>query len=194
MKNVAVGVLTALVVVILAFSVSLAAVYRGLTDRQAGVEEAWASLAEVYRSELEVLPKIVRRAQGVAAAGGETYAAVETASRDMTEILTPQVIEEPARFDRFVASEAALKSSVSRLLAIVGEFPVLQSDQDLAMLRTQLETAANRLTVQRTRYNAAAVEFNSGLKGVPANWVARFYRFREKEYFRGLPEGQAASA
>ena len=193
MKNVAVGILVALVVVIVAFSFSLAAVYRGLALKQGEVEQAWAALSEVYRSQLELLPSLLERAAGVVVSEGEAYEAVKAASRQMADVLSQQVIEEPWRFDRFVASEAALGSSVLRLLAVVEQHSELQGDQNLAALRTQLKSDSDRVTVERSRYNAAASEFNSGLKAFPADWVARFYRFREKEYFRN-PAGTGRPA
>jgi LemA protein len=79
---------------------------------------------------------------------------------------------------------------LSRLLAVVENYPDLKANQNFLALQTQLEGTENRITVERRRYNEAAQSFNTLRRTFPSVVIANMMAFQEKAYFKAQ-EGAA---
>jgi LemA protein len=96
---------------------------------------------------------------------------------------TPQVLNDPAAFERFQAAQGDLTSALSRLLVVVEKYPDLKSDQNFRDLQAQLEGTENRITVARNRYIKAVQEYNVLVREFPVNLTAKTFGYQTKPNF-----------
>src|SRR5712671_3954748 len=65
---------------------------------------------------------------------------------------TPEVLNDPAAFQKFQAAQGELSSALSRLLVVTENYPQLKSDALFHDLISQPAATENRITVARNRY------------------------------------------
>ena len=159
-------------------------IYNGLVRREEAVKSAWAQVQNQYQRRLDLIPNLVETVKGYAAHESETLEAVTRARAQATNALKPEVINDPAKFDQLVASNAAFGSALSRLLVVVEKYPELKANENFLTLQSQIEGSENRISVERKRFNEAAQDYNRLLRTLPNNVIANFAGFKEKEYFR----------
>jgi LemA protein len=92
-------------------------------------------------------------------------------------------VNDPQAFQRFTAAQGELSGALSRLLAVVENYPQLKSDANFRDLQAQLEGTENRITVARNRYIQAVREYNVTVRQFPSNLTAMLFGFKEKPQF-----------
>jgi LemA protein len=105
---------------------------------------------------------------------------------------TPELINDPAAFQKFQQAQNELGGALSRLLVTVERYPDLKSNQNFLTLQSQLEGTENRITVERMRYSEAVRDYNTRLRLFPGSIVASVRGFKEKAYFEATPGAQEA--
>jgi LemA protein len=96
---------------------------------------------------------------------------------------TPEVLNDPAAFQKFQAAQGELSSALSRLLVVTENYPQLKSDALFRDLMSQLEGTENRITVARNRYIKAVQDYNVGIRTFPNNLTAMMFGYKEKPNF-----------
>ena len=105
---------------------------------------------------------------------------------------SPAIINDPALLAKFQEAQTALTSSLSRLLVVVEKYPDLKASQNFLALQTQLEGTENRITVERKRFNEAAMGFNAFRRQFPNVFVANVAGFQSKAYFQANQDAKSA--
>lgn len=77
-----------------------------------------------------------------------------------------------------------LSGSLSRLLAIVENYPELKSNQNFRDLSVQLEGTENRIAIARQDYNTAVTNYNTKRRSFPSNIVSSLFGFQEKPLYK----------
>jgi len=122
--------------------------------------------------------------KGYAAHERETLEQVIEARSKITQInLPPAVFNDPNALTQFEQAQQGLSSALSRLLAVIEQYPDLKANQNFLMLQSQLEGTENRIAVERRRFNETAREFNTLIRTLPRNLVARWVGMQRKSYF-----------
>ena len=164
-----------------------------LVQSREGVNTAWAQVENVYQRRMDLIPNLVATVKGVAAFEKDTYIAVTEARSKAGQIkITPEMLNDPAAFKQFEASQAALGSALSRLLAVAENYPQLKANQNFLELQSQLEGTENRIVVERRKFNEVAQVYNTKIKSFPANLLAGVFGFRERPYFSAAPGAEKA--
>jgi LemA protein len=131
----------------------------------------------------------VETVRGYANQERQTLEAVVEARAKATQMQIPaNITENPEAFKQFQENQAALSSSLARLLAVVENYPDLKSNQNFLSLQSQLEGTENRIAVERRRFNEAVREYNTRLNLFPGTIVARLAGFRPKAFFEAAPD------
>ena len=152
------------------------------------VNEKWAQVQNVYQRRADLIPNLVETVKGFAAQERTVLEEVTKARASVAGIkATPELINDPAAFQKFQQAQAQLGGALSRLLVTVERYPELKSNQNFLALQSQLEGTENRIAVERMRYNEAVRDYNTRLKLFPASVVASFRGFKEKAYFEAAP-------
>ena len=166
--------------------------YNGLVKAEETVKQAWAQVENVYQRRLDLIPNLVETVKGYAAHESSTFIAVTEARAKAAGSLNPGVINDPAKFEQFQQSLAALSSALSRLMVVVEKYPDLKANQNFLALQTQLEGTENRISVERGRFNEAAQAFNTQFRQFPTNVIGGLFGFKTKEYFKADAGASAA--
>lgn len=186
------AVFGAIVGVIVAVSFFFSGTYNGLVKAEEGVKQAWAQVENVYQRRSDLIPNLVETVKGYAAHESETFVAVTEARSKAAGSISPDIINDPAKFEQFQQSQGALSSALSRLMVIVERYPELKANENFLQLQAQLEGTENRIAVERGRYNEASMGFNVRLRQFPTNIIGGMFGFRTKEYFKADPQASVA--
>lgn len=187
------GCLAVLVIGLVIVGAVLMGQYNGLVKSQENVNSAWAQVQNAYQRRLDLIPNLVETVKGVAKFEKETYIAVAEARAKAGQInITPEALNDPETFKKFEAAQAALSSSLSRLIATAEAYPELKANQNFLQLQSQLEGAENRIAVERRRFNEAAQEYNTKIRSFPTSLIAGMFGFHQRPYFSAAPEAQTA--
>ena len=171
----------------LALTVTLALSGCGYNQFQKLDEEVKASWSEVlnqYQRRADLIPNIVATVKGEANFEQETLTQVIEARSKATSIqATPELINDPAAFQKFQAAQGALTSALSRLMVVVEQYPNLKANQGFQDLRVQLEGTENRVTVARNRYIKTVADYNVLARSFPNNLTAMVFGYEVKPTF-----------
>jgi LemA protein len=185
------------VLVIVAFGGWLATSYNSLIALDQGVQAQWGQVENVYQRRADLIPNLVATVKGVANFEKSTYIAVAQARARVGQVTlggTENLPTDAAALAKYQAAQDGLSSALSRLLAVVENYPELKANENFLDLQSQLEGTENRIAVERMRYNLAAQNFNTTRLSFPTNIVAGFFgdRFKEKAYFQATAGAETA--
>jgi LemA protein len=193
MKKAWLGCLGIIVIVVLILGFSVLGTYNDLVAKQQAVEAAWSQVENVYQRRADLIPNLVATVKGYAAHESGVLEAV-TASRAQVGSMqiSPEILNNPAEFQKFQNAQANLGGALSRLLAVAENYPDLKANQNFMELQSQIEGTENRITVERMRFNDTAQAYNTRILQFPANIAARIFGFGKKEYFQSTPGSETA--
>jgi LemA protein len=158
------------------------------------VKAAWAEVLNQYQRRADLIPNIVATVKGEANFEQETLTKVIEARAKATSIqATPELINDPAAFQKFQAAQGELSGALSRLLVTVEQYPNLKANQGFQDLRVQLEGTENRITVARNRYIKAVNDFNVLARSFPTNLTAMVFSYAVKPNFTVQNEAQISA-
>ena len=185
------------VLVIVAFGGWLATSYNSLIALDQGVQAQWGQVENVYQRRADLIPNLVATVKGVANFEKSTYIAVAQARAKVGQVTlggTENLPTDAQALAKYQAAQDGLSSALSRLLAVVENYPELKANENFLDLQSQLEGTENRIAVERMRYNEAAQKFNTVRLSFPTNVVAGFFgdRFNEKAYFKATAGAETA--
>jgi LemA protein len=152
------------------------------TDEQ--IKSAWSEVLNQYQRRADLVPNLVETVKAFAAQERDVLTRVtEARARVGTIQATPDLVENPEAFAKFQAAQGELSGALSRLLAVVENYPQLKSDANFRDLQAQLEGTENRIAVARNRYIKAVQEYNVTVRSFPSNLTAMAFGFKTKPNF-----------
>jgi LemA protein len=171
--------------------------YNKLVALDQAVQAQWGQVENVYQRRADLVPNLVATVKGVANFEKSTYVAVAEARAKVGQVTTTasaDTVNNPAAFAKFQAAQDGLTSALSRLLAVVENYPDLKASQNFLDLQSQLEGTENRIAVERMRFNETAQSFNTARQSFPTNIVAGMFgdQFKLKAYFQAQPGSENA--
>jgi LemA protein len=159
-------------------------VYNGLVRQQVAVDTAWSQVQNVYQRRMDLIPNLVETVKGAANFEKSTFTEVTEARAKASQMtLSPQILDDPAKFRQFQQAQGELSGALSRLLVTVENYPQLTASQNFRELQSQLEGSENRIAVERRRFNEAVQGYNTAIRMFPGSLVAGFFRFGPKAFF-----------
>jgi LemA protein len=149
--------------------------YNTLQSQDEQVTASWSEVVNQYQRRADLVPNLVNTVKGYAAQEREVLEAVVNARSNVAGIkATPELLNDPAAFQRFQQAQGQLSGALSRLLLVVENYPNLKSDALFRDLQSQLEGTENRITVARKRYIDRVAEYNKMVRYFPTNLTAKF--------------------
>ncbi|HUG24972.1 LemA family protein [Piscinibacter sp.] len=148
------------------------------------VKASWSEVLNQYQRRNDLIPNIVNTVKGEASFEQETLTRViEARSRATSIQATPELINDPAAFNKFQQAQGELSSALSRLMVVVEQYPNLKTNQGFQDLRVQLEGTENRITVARNRYIKTVADYNTLARSFPTNLTAMVFDYDVKPNF-----------
>ena len=148
------------------------------------VKGGWAEVLNQYQRRSDLIPNIVATVKGEANFEQETLTKVIQARASATSIqATPELINDPAAFQKFQEAQGQLTGALSRLMVVAEQYPNLKANQAFQDLRVQLEGTENRITVARNRYIKNVQDYNVLTRSFPTNLTAMVFSYSVKPGF-----------
>ncbi|MFC3641147.1 LemA family protein [Aquibium oceanicum] len=147
---------------------------------------AWSEVLNQYQRRADLIPNLVETVKGYAQQEKDVLEAVVEARSKATQVtLPPEMLDDPRAFQAFQESQAGLTGALSRLLAVVENYPDLKSNQNFLALQAQLEGTENRIAVARRDYIEAVRVYNTTLRTFPS-MIWTWFWFTDAEPFQNF--------
>src|SRR5450755_608298 len=103
--------------------------YNRIQQQDEGVKAAWAEVLNQYQRRADLVPNLVNTVKGFAAQEQKVLIDVTNARAKVGSIqATPELVNDPAAFQKFTAAQGELTGALSRLMVVVEAYPQLKSD------------------------------------------------------------------
>jgi LemA protein len=192
MKTKSIVTIVIVVLVLLILGGSCKNVYNKMVTLREQVNREWANVENQYQRRLDLIPNLVNTVKGYAKHEQETFTRVVEARAKATAVtINPENLTEES-MQQYKAAQGELSSALSRLLAVVENYPDLKANQNFLELQAQLEGTENRIAVERKKFNDTATEYNTYIKRFPPVLFAGIFGFKEKPYFNAEPQAEKA--
>ena len=157
--------------------------YNTIPTKEEQAKAAWSEVLNQYQRRADLIPNLVETVRGYAQQEREVLEAVVAARARATQVqVSTGDLQDPAALQAFQDAQAGLTSALSRLLAVVENYPDLKSGQNFLALQAQLEGTENRIAVARRDYIQAVQDYNLSLRTFPSVLWAKLW-FTNNEPF-----------
>src|SRR5882672_2374971 len=158
--------------------------YNDLQRQDEQIKAAWSEVLNQYQRRADLVPNLVNTVKGFAAQEQKVLTDVTNARAKVGSIqATPELVNDPAAFQKFTAAQGELTGALSRLMVVAEAYPQLKSDANFRDLQAQLEGTENRIAVARQRYIKAVQDYNVTARSFPTNLTAKLFGYKEKPQF-----------
>jgi LemA protein len=144
-------------------------------DEQAASAQSQIEVQLQRRADL--IPNLVNTVKGYAQHEEAVFTEVAQARSGLVNSIQSHDAEQMAN------ANAALSSSLGRLMVTVEAYPQLKADQSFIRLQDELTGTENRIAVSRNDYNQAVNAFNAYIRQFPAVITAKVTGAKARKYF-----------
>ena len=156
----------------------------GFVGSEQNVNEKWANVETVYQKRANLIPNLERTVKSYAKFEQETLTKVIEARSKATQVTIDPTNMTEADLAKFQAAQGELSGALSRLMAVVEQYPNLKADQQFIDFQREYTAIENSIRAETVNYNAAVKEYNTSIKVFPNNIIANFSNFKEKPLFK----------
>ena len=161
------------------------------TDEQ--IKASWAEVLNQYKRRADLIPNLVNTVKAYAAHEQAVLMGVTEARAKVGSIqATPELVDNPEAFEKFMAAQREMSSALARLLVVAENYPQLKADQNFRDLQAQLEGTENRINTSRNGFNDAVQTYNRKVTNFPNNIMAGLFGFKSRPMFQADPNAQNA--
>ncbi len=169
----ALWIILGIVGVILIF---LVATYNGLVRLRNQVKNSWAQIDVQLKRRYDLIPNLIETVKGYMKHERETLESV-TKARNLAQQIASSGAGARAK------AEGELSSALSRLLAVVENYPDLKANQNFLALQEELTSTENKISFSRQYYNDSVLRYNNKTQMFPSSFVASMTGFKASEFF-----------
>lgn len=139
---------------------------------------AWSEVQNQYQRRSDLIPNLVETVKGYATHEQAVLTGVVEARSKATQTnINADMLNNPDLMQQFLKNQENLSGALSRLMAVVENYPDLKANQNFLTLQSQLEGTENRITVARRDYIEAVRVYNTALRTMPTIiWTWLWYR------------------
>ena len=152
-------------------------------DEQAASAQSQIEVQLQRRADL--IPNLVNTVKGYAQHEEDVFVQVTQARSGLVNAIQTHDAEQMAN------ANAALSSSLSRLMVSVEAYPTLKADQNFIRLQDELTGTENRIAVSRNDYNQAVNAYNAYIRQFPTVITAKFTGAKARKYFTANAAAEA---
>jgi LemA protein len=158
--------------------------YNTLQTSDEDIKATWAEVLNQYQRRADLVPNPVNVVKGYASHEKDVFISVTEARARVGSIqATPELVNDQAAFQKYIAAQGQLTGAISRLMLVAENYPQLKADGLFRDLQAQLEGTENRITVARNRYIAAVKAYNVTVRSFPTNLTAMMFGYKTKPSF-----------
>ena len=161
----------------------LVVMYNGLISMKNQVQNAWQQIDVQLKRRHDLIPNLVNAVKGAMQFERDTLERVIGARN---RAVSAKGTQEAA------AAEGQLSQALSRLFALMENYPDLKSSHNVLQLQEELTSTENRIGFARQLYNDLVARYNIKQQVFPTNLMAAGMGFALADYFR-IEEAEKAS-
>ncbi len=169
-----IGIVIVAAIVILFFI--FIGIYNGLVGLRNQVKNAWAQIDVQLKRRYDLIPNLVETVKGYMQHERQTLESV-TNARNLAQSLSGAGVADRAK------AEGELSGALSRLLAVVENYPDLKANQNFMALQEELTSTENKISFSRQYYNDEVLKYNNKTQMFPSNVIASMTGFKSGEFF-----------
>lgn len=175
-----------LIILILTFVLGIWAytTYNSMIKSNNAVQKNWANVETVYQKRANLIPNLANTVKAYTKYEEETLTKVIEARSKATQITIDPTNMTEADLAKFQAAQGEVSGALSRLMAVVEQYPNLKADQQFIDFQREYTAIENSIRAETVNYNAAVKEYNTSIKVFPNNIIANFSNFKEKPLFK----------
>ena len=163
-----------LIGIICLFTIWMIFIYNRLITLRNEVKNAWHQIDVQLKRRYDLIPNLVAVVKGYMEFEQDTLEKVVSAR---TKALSAVSLRERA------SAENMLTDAIGRLFAVMENYPVLKSNENVMQLQEELTSTENRIAFARQLYNDLVANYRTRLEVFPDNIIASMFTFRSAEYF-----------
>lgn len=158
-------------------------IFNNLVRLRNQMKNAWAQIDVQLKRRHDLIPNLVETVKGYMKFERETLEAV-TKARTVAQQAIGQGVGAQAK------AEGELSSALTRLLAVVENYPDLKANKNFLDLQEQLTSTENKISFARQFYNDSVLNYNNQTQMFPSNIVAALTGFKPGEFFEVRVEAE----
>lgn len=166
--------------------------YNNFVEKEQTVNTKWSNVETVYQKRANLIPNLERTVKSYSKFEQETLAKVIEARSKATSVNIDPTNMTEADMAKFQAAQGELSGALSRLMAVVEQYPNLKADQQYINFQREYTAIENSIRAETVNYNEAAQDYNTTIKTFPNNILANFTNFKEKPYFKAAAGAERA--
>lgn len=165
----------------------------GFVGSEQNVNEKWANVETVYQKRANLIPNLERTVKSYAKFEQETLTKVIEARSKATQITIDPTNMTEADLAKFQAAQGEVSGALSRLMAVVENYPNLKADQQFIDFQKEYTAIENSLRTETVRYNESVENFNNLVQKLPGSILASFFpKFSVKPTFKATAGAEKA--
>ena len=169
--------------------------YNTMQAQDEAIKAKWSEVVNQYQRRAELIPNIVKTAEAEANFEKSVLTEVTQARASVAGMkVTPELINDPAAFQKFIAAQNQSQGALSRLLVVSENYPNLKSNVAFQEVRAQLEGTENRIAVARKNYIDSVQQYNTTLRTFPNNMTAKVFGYTPKANYTVANEAEISTA
>jgi len=161
-----------IIVVIIAWVI---AKYNSLVSLKNQVLNGWKQIDVQLKRRHDLIPNLVNTVKGYMEFEQDTLRQVIEARN---AAVSAKGIADSA------AKEGELTGALSRLFALMENYPNLKANENVKQLQEELTSTENKVSFARQFYNDIATKFNIAQQVFPGNIIANMFHFQSAELFQ----------
>jgi LemA protein len=163
--------------IVVVLIVTLIFMFNTLVRWRNQVRNAWAHIDVQLKRRHDLIPNLVETVKGYMKFERETLEAV-TNARNLAQKAIGGGVGAQAK------AEGDLTGALSRLLAVVENYPDLKANKSFLALQEELTSTENKISFSRQFYNDSVLNYNNQIQMFPSNVVAGMFAFKQGEFFQ----------
>ncbi len=170
-----------LVLIVLAAIFAIGSFFVGTFNKLQVMDENvsanWAQVENQLKRRNDLIPNFVNTVKGYAAHEKEVFTNIADARAKLSGSMNSNDIKAVQR------NTSELNSALSRLLAVVENYPQLKADKSFIALQDELAGTENRIAIARRDYNESVKSINALIRTFPTALVASISGIKQRDYF-----------
>jgi len=174
-----------LVIVIIILAVYFVNIYNGLIIRFNRLKNFYSQIGIELQRRYDLIPNLVETAKAYLSHEKETLQSVILA-RNQAASFNQKMVENPTNpenLKQLLGAENVLSGALSRLFALVEQYPDLKANETISSLSEEITSTENRVAFSKQSYNETVMEYNTYRETFPNNLIADKYNFRQAILF-----------
>lgn len=179
MKNSVVTAMGIVILFIVIAGIYIISSYNSLVSLNEQVEEQYGVLESKIQRRYDLIPNLVNTVKDYLKHEEKIFLDIADARANLAKA---------GNVNEKINADNQLEGALSRLLAVVENYPELKSNEQVKGLMDELAGTENRISVERDNCNKVIMKYNRKVKTFPSNMIASIFNFETRPYFKAESE------